>query len=85
MGSVRLLAAIARSANTAAIATPTSTATIRSKTTVVTAVIAKIAASERVERSSALALRCSTIRMLVMINTAASAANGICPTSGAAR
>ncbi len=70
----------ARRATTAARTTPISTAQIRSKETVISAVTAKIQASERVEVMIERATCTFTIRIAVMNSTPASAAIGIIPT-----
>ena len=71
--------------NTAAAANPISMATMRSKATVMRAVITNTAASARVERRIAVTVCRETIRVAVTMRMPASAASGIRPTSPAAR
>ena len=74
-----------RSANTAATTTPISTASMRSKHTVTTAVSTKIKASERVERRILPIVVAEIIRNDVTIRTAASAHSGIVDTGPVAK
>jgi len=76
--------AVCRRAKKPATTSPTSTAVTRSKTIVATAVMARTAASPRVERSSAARLETFTICTAVAMRTPASAARGISATHRAA-
>ncbi|WIV56174.1 hypothetical protein QP939_46505 [Amycolatopsis nalaikhensis] len=69
--------AIVRSAKNAATTRPISTARMRSAATVTIAVTAKVAALERLARTTSRTVPAGTIRRLVTINTPASAASGI--------